>query len=127
MDAVQQDVRYAVRAFVRRPAFALSAVISLGIGIAATSAVFSVLNALLFKAIPGVTRPGRENGRDYSVKERREALREERLPVGLSAQNADFVRSWASVECNELAPTFWLAVARRMGCSCVARSSRSSP
>src|SRR5687767_616325 len=59
MDALRQDVRFALRSFMRRPAFALSAVLSLAIGIAATSAVFSVINALLFKPIPGVTRPER--------------------------------------------------------------------
>ena len=59
MDAVTQDIRFAIRAFVRRPAFALSAILSLAIGIAATSAVFGIINGLLFKPIPGVTRPGR--------------------------------------------------------------------
>ena len=59
MDALRQDIRFAIRSFVRRPAFALSAILSLAIGIAATSAVFSVINALLFKPIPGVTRPER--------------------------------------------------------------------
>ena len=45
--------------FVRRPAFALSAILSLAIGIAATSAVFGIINGLLFKPIRGVTRPER--------------------------------------------------------------------
>jgi hypothetical protein len=59
MDAFRQDVRFALRAFARRPAFALSAILSLGLGIAASSAVFSLINAALFKPIPGVTRPER--------------------------------------------------------------------
>jgi putative ABC transport system permease protein len=59
MDALRQDVRFAIRSFVRRPAFAVSAVLSLALGIAASSAVFSVINAALFKPIPGVTKPER--------------------------------------------------------------------
>jgi len=59
MDALLADIRFALRAMVRRPAFAVAAVLSLGLGLAATSAVFSVLNAALFKPVPGVTRPER--------------------------------------------------------------------
>jgi hypothetical protein len=59
MDALRQDVRFAIRSFVRRPAFAVSAELSLALGIAASSAVFSVINAALFKPIPGVTKPER--------------------------------------------------------------------
>ena len=59
MDALRQDIRFAIRSFVRRPAFALSAILSLAIGIAATSAVFGIINGLLLKPIPGVTRPER--------------------------------------------------------------------
>ena len=68
MDALQQDIRYAIRSFLRRPAFAISAILSLAIGIAASSAVFSVINAALFKPVPGVTRPDRlvEISRDVS-------------------------------------------------------------
>src|SRR5688572_919700 len=59
MDAMRQDIRFAIRSFARRPAFSLSAILSLAIGIAATSAVFGIINGLLFKPIPGVTRPER--------------------------------------------------------------------
>jgi predicted permease len=59
MDALRQDIRFAIRSFARRPAFSLSAILSLAIGIAATSAVFGIINGLLFKPIPGVTRPER--------------------------------------------------------------------
>jgi predicted permease len=59
MDALRQDIRFAIRSFMRRPAFAISAVLSLALGIAASSAVFSILNAALFKLVPGVTKPER--------------------------------------------------------------------
>ena len=68
MDDLRQDIRFAIRSFTRRPAFAVSAIVSLALGIAASSAVFSILNAALFKAVPGVTRPERlvEISRDVS-------------------------------------------------------------
>lgn len=59
MDTLLNDARFALRALVRRPAFAAAAITSLAIGMAATSAVFSIANAVLFKAVPGVTRTDR--------------------------------------------------------------------
>ena len=59
METLRQDVRFALRAFARRPGFSLSAILSLAIGIAASSAVFSLINAALFKPLPGVSRPER--------------------------------------------------------------------
>ena len=59
MDSLRLDIRFAIRSFARRPAFAVSAVLSLALGIAASSAVFSIINAALFKSIPGVTKPER--------------------------------------------------------------------
>ena len=51
IDQFMQDVRYAVRGVGRRPAFALIAVLSLTLGIGATTAVFSVLNAVAFQPL----------------------------------------------------------------------------
>ncbi|MEX2284552.1 MAG: ABC transporter permease [Gemmatimonadota bacterium] len=47
-----QDVRYALRLFGRQPAFIAAAVLSLGIGIGASTALFSVINALLLRPLP---------------------------------------------------------------------------
>jgi putative ABC transport system permease protein len=47
-----QDVRVALRAFRRAPAFPLTAVLTLALGIGATTAIFTTLSAVLLKPLP---------------------------------------------------------------------------
>src|SRR5437762_13409780 len=54
MHSVASDLRYAGRELLRRPGFALTAVLSLALGIGATSAVFSVVYAVLINPFPYV-------------------------------------------------------------------------
>ena len=58
MDAVVRDVRYAVRALKRSPAFTTAVVITLALGIGASTTMFSLTDALLFRSIR-VHRPDR--------------------------------------------------------------------
>jgi predicted permease len=52
MDTVGQDVRYALRGFKRSPIFTVTVLITLGLGIGATTAVFSVVDRILFRPLP---------------------------------------------------------------------------
>ena len=54
MTALIGDLRYAARELRRRPGFALTAVLSLALGIGATSAVFSVVYGVLINPFPYV-------------------------------------------------------------------------
>jgi predicted permease len=52
LDGFWQDVRYAARTFWKRPAFACTTVLTLALGIGATTAIFSVVYGVLLKPLP---------------------------------------------------------------------------
>ena len=54
MHSLASDLRYAARELRRRPGFTLTAVLSLALGVGATSAVFSVIYAVLINPFPYV-------------------------------------------------------------------------
>ena len=52
METLLRDLRYALRMLLVRPAITVAAIISIGLGIGANTAIFSVINALLLKSLP---------------------------------------------------------------------------
>jgi predicted permease len=73
MQTLVQDIRFSLRQLIKSPAFTLTAVISLAMGIGATTAVFSVVYAILMNPYPYAAsdrmvhmrykdRAGHENG-----------------------------------------------------------------
>ncbi|MGE5245778.1 MAG: ABC transporter permease [Betaproteobacteria bacterium] len=54
MEMISQDLRYGWRLMVRRPAFTIVAVLTLGLGIGANVTIYSWIEALLLRPLPGV-------------------------------------------------------------------------
>jgi len=86
---VWRDVRYGVRMLRRAPAFSVVAILTLGIGIGATTALFSLADEVLFKPLP-VTNP------DELVMLSWSAERSATPPVSIAGMNLDPVTGEAT-------------------------------
>jgi predicted permease len=99
VDSIFQDLRYAVRALLREPVFAVVAVVTLALGIGVTTGVFALVNAALLRPLP-IENPARvmmveevaENGRSrgsFSYREYVEHRERAAAFSSLAAHNLD--------------------------------------
>ena len=52
VESIGQDIRYACRSFLRTPGFAITAILAITLGVGASTAVFTVVDRLLFRVLP---------------------------------------------------------------------------
>jgi len=51
-DHLVQDVRYAVRSYAKAPSFTLTILLTLALGIGASTAIFSMVNGIILRPLP---------------------------------------------------------------------------
>src|SRR5437773_10730005 len=58
VEGIARDLGYTIRGFRRTPGLGAAIVLTLGLGVGANVAMFTVLDRVLFQAPPGVVKPG---------------------------------------------------------------------
>jgi hypothetical protein len=59
IDQLLQDIRFAWRSMIKSPGFAAVTLMSLTLGIGANTAIFTLINAIIMRPLPGVAEPER--------------------------------------------------------------------
>lgn len=112
LDSTAKDLRYALRGFRRNPVFTLAVICTVALGIGATTAVFSVVDRILFRSLPysnaerlvsvGITAPIVDNefmlGGNYAY------WREARLPFQAITSMTVFGSASATCDLTERHP-----------------------
>ena len=57
MTGLIQDLKFGIRTLRRSPGFALAAICALALGIGANATIFSLVNGVLLRGLPGVENP----------------------------------------------------------------------
>lgn len=86
METLFQDLRYGLRILLKRPGFTAVAVIALALGIGANSAIFSVVNGVVLRALPY-----KDPGRLTMVWSRRPLLQTQAGASEFPVSAADFI------------------------------------
>ena len=59
MNTLIRDIRYALRTLARSPGFTAVAILTIGIGIGASTTIFSWMRSLMLNPLPGATQADR--------------------------------------------------------------------
>ena len=52
MESLLRDLRYGVRGLMKRPGFAITVILTLAVGIGASTTIFTVLNSVMLRRLP---------------------------------------------------------------------------